>query len=477
MWTKQKAIIIPAALLLSFYTPFAQTTPTGTALSSNGLLIGATAEVGSSSKEGLFEWTSASKVQAVMQREFEIVQTTSYPAWGIWGGSGLNDVSFNLESTNRVINWTKTQGKQVAVHLLAGSGTYFPTWLQQGTGSWAAADLDTLMNHWITTAMTSNNNADKVDYWNVVNEAFMWNGNYWANNASDANANKCPWQDMGWEEDKSGLTGTSKVYTQHPKYIRRAFEMARQHTNAKLELRDYGIEFWNGSKKSLAFYQLVKHLLNSGVPLDAVGFQGHFRTDITYDWNQMKQAIQQYRALGLEVYITEIDYGDADPIAAATSAHRTAAFDNTQAKNYYDFAKAAASADVTWLCMWGVADNTNQYWRMGQSALLFDESYNAKDAYYQFRQGIVDGLALKQPSQVIHHSPSTQNAHIKNGILYLSGNQEGTILLRNASGSVQARIPMMNGKAMIPNLLQGSYLWSLEGNYSVRGVYNQNGKN
>ena len=51
--------------------------------------------------------------------------------------------------------------------------------------------------------------------------------------------------------------------------------------SAKLELRDYGIEFWDGSKKARAFYQLVKHLVNSGVPLDAVGFQGHFRTDFS----------------------------------------------------------------------------------------------------------------------------------------------------------------------------------------------------
>ena len=43
--------------------------------------------------------------------------------------------------------------------------------------------------------------------------------------------------------------------------------------------------------------------------------------------------------------------------------------------------------------MWGVADNTNNYWRKGQSALLYDEAYAAKPAYYEFRQGILDGLA------------------------------------------------------------------------------------
>jgi hypothetical protein len=54
---------------------------------------------------------------------------------------------------------------------------------------------------------------------------------------------------------------------------------------------------------------------------------------------------------------------------------------------------AAVGGGAKWICLWGVADNTNNYWRKGQSALLFDESYAAKHAYYEFRQGILDGLA------------------------------------------------------------------------------------
>jgi GH35 family endo-1,4-beta-xylanase len=258
--------------------------------------------------------------------------------------------------------------------------------------TWKPAELDTLLYHWIKAAMNSNENAAKVDYWNVINEAFMWNGDYWHNLTTDANADKCPWQDMGWETDKSNLTGTQKVYSEHPIYIARAFRVARQFTQAKLELRDYSIEFWDGSKKARAFYQLVKHLLNSGVPLDAVGFQGHFRTDLTYDWPKLSQAVQEYRKLGLEVYFTEVDIGDADPVAPNTTAHRSATQDNLQARYYHDFIKAAVEGGVTWICTWGIADNTNPDWRMGQSALLFDEQYNAKPAYLQFRQGLEDGL-------------------------------------------------------------------------------------
>ncbi len=462
MFSKLKVSVCLFILQGGLELIFSQTVPDGKALTDNGLLIGATAEVGFAEKEGLFEWPSSAKVQTVMQREFGLVQTTAYPAWDTWTGSGLNDVSFDLSKTNRVINWAEAQGKKIAVHLLAGSGNYFPTWLQEGTGSWTEAELENLLNRWIAEIMQSNNNAQKVDYWNVVNEAFMWNGNYWENKPSDANADKCPWQDMGWEEDKSGLTGEEKVYDQHPKYIRRAFEISRQYTNAKLELRDYSIEFWDGSKKSLAFYQLVKHLLNSGVPLDAIGFQGHFRTDKTYNWDNLKNAIKQYRDLGLEVYITEIDYGDDDPIAASTSAHRTPAYDSLQAKSLYDFVKASVSAGVNWLCMWGVADNSNEYWRMGQSALLFDEDYNPKDAYYQFRQGIVDGLEPEVGIRSLKNATKLKQMHIRDGFLYLPGKQNEVINISDISGTIQAKITLSGGKGLAPNLPQGLYIWNLE---------------
>ena len=351
-----------------------------------------------------------------------------------------------------MINWAKDNGKKSVVHLLAGSPTYFPEWLNSGT--WTVAQLDTLLNHWITYAMTNNSNATKVDYWNVVNEAFMWNGSYWD---SSSTANTCPWQKMGWEADQSGLTGTAKVYTQHPAYIRRAFELARKHTTAKLELRDYGIEFWDGSKKTRAFYQLVKHLVNSGVPINAVGFQGHFRTDLTYDWTKLQQAVQEYRKLGLEVYITEVDYGDADPIAAATTAHRTATWDTTQAQQLYAFTKAATAGGANWICLWGVADNTNLYWRKGQSALLFDESYNAKGSYYRFRQGIVDGLATTSVGTKGANG-SKFDAFARAGRLLVRGMEEGSVEMVDLRGKESATLELRGGAGNLPPLPQGMYV-------------------
>jgi GH35 family endo-1,4-beta-xylanase len=450
-------------LLLSAGFAAAQPVPPGIPLGNNGLLVGATAEVGSSEKEGISGWKDGAKVKTVIARDFGLVQTTAYPAWDTWTGTGINNVAFDMSNANEVINWAKGANKKTALHLLTGSPTYFPAWLNGGT--WTAAQLEGLQQKWIDYAMTSNDNAKKIDYWNVVNEVFMWNGNYW-DSSSVENTN--PWHRMGWEEDKSGLTGSSRVYPRHPVYIRKAFEMARKHTKAKLELRDYGIEFWIPSaKKTRAFYQLVKHLLATGTPIDAVGFQGHFRTDNNHNWSQLKQAVEEYRKLGLEVYITEIDYGDADPIAPATSARRTPAWDTLQAKNLRAFATAAVSGGVNWLCMWGVADNTNTYWRKGQSALLYDESYAAKYAYDQFRQGIVDGLATTSVQEK-GLSPVQAHAQVMGNRLVATGLADGPVQVRDARGAVVARLDLRAGEAALPSLARGVYALQADQEGAIR---------
>ncbi len=334
---KKMSLLLSAALVVFTNAVYPiSVRASGTGLSSTKVLIGATTEVGSADKEGLFNWKSASQVQKTIQNEFGLVQTTAYPAWGAWTGTAQNPKSYNISDMNRVINWAYENNKKTSVHLLCGSGTYFPDWFNSGT--WTNAQLEDLLKSWITEAITANNNASKVTYWNVVNEAFTWDGKYWSNPA------ECRWQQLGWEVDQSGLTGNAKVYNEHPVYIRKAFEITRSKTSAKLELRDYYIEFWDNSIKARAFYQLVKHLVNTKAPIDAVGFQGHFRLDRTYDWSLLTRAVSEYKKLGLEVYFTEVDYGDTDQIAPAKTTHWSAAMDSAQKKALHDFAAAAVVA-------------------------------------------------------------------------------------------------------------------------------------
>jgi len=131
---------------------------------------------------------------------------------------------------------------------------------------------------------------------------------------------------------------------------------------------------------------LVKHLLNTGAPLDAVGLQGHFDLAKTNDWSKFKQTIQEYKKLGLEVYITELDLADK------TKSWTTEKAEN-QKQQYKLMMQAIVEGGANWVCFWGVRDNWNKFWLKDQSPLLFTEDFNPKPAYY----GVQYGLKIVNP--------------------------------------------------------------------------------
>jgi GH35 family endo-1,4-beta-xylanase len=350
----------------------AQAVPTGQRLKdiNPAILVGSVLQTGYADAKNIL--IANTPIQTVFNREFNLGQTTCYPAWSTW--KGLKQYDFT--PFNQTINWLASKHIPIVGHLLAGPDNYYPEWYKKA--SYTTTELDSILLDFIRTAITSNNNSEKVDYWNVVNESLWWNGHYYNSNSKDLG---CKLQELGMEEDKSGLVGDAKIHISHPIYIRKAFEYARKFTKKKLELRDYNAEFW-GSTKSKAFYQLVKHLLNSGTPLDAVGFQGHFDLAKTNDWSKFKQTIQEFKKLGLEVYITELDVADK------TKSWSTELAEN-QKQQYKLIMQAIVEGGANWICFWGVRDNWNKSWLLNESPLLFDHNFNPKPAYYGVQQGLM----------------------------------------------------------------------------------------
>lgn len=316
---------------------------------------------------------TAAPQTSVLQREFNSIQPTWYTNWGGWTGP----YSYDLNSFNEWVNWGETNNKKQYMHMLVGGNTYLPDWFKNG--SWTNAEMDNMMKEMIRNVIQSNGNGTKVEVWNVTNEAFAGTGDNPLGSYLTDEWSK--WNQLGYEADASGLSGTDKINNQHPVYIRKAYEYARQYTNAKLEIRDYGFEFNQNNARGKGFYQLVRHLLAKGTPLDAVGLQFHLSDlDNTYNWSNMKNTIQQYKALGLEVYVTELD------IAEGTT------WDSTQAekqKNIYKMVmKTAMEAGADAIFTWGLADGADTGWRTYEHPLPFDENHNAKPAYYGIQEAL-----------------------------------------------------------------------------------------
>ena len=321
-----------------------------------------------------FSFVDQPKYLEVTETEFNADQVLIYAAFGGWPSRN----EYGFDNFNTSVNWLKERNISPHVHMLFGPNLYMPDWLKNGT--WTPEDLDMLMQEYIQNIMDSNDNKNKVDIWNVINELFNDDGTY---------RTDMIWNQMGFEDDNSNLTGDENINTQHPIFIRKAFEYCRDFTDAKLEYRDYLIENndpdsgWD--KKHKATYQLLKHMLNSNIPIDAVGIQGHFNIG-EVDWvlqnNGVEQIVEKFKALGLEVYITEMDIG--------TKGAYTAQEQEQQRTDFYNYVLQALNGGAERIYTWGVHDGRDLFWRTDEQPLLWDTNIERKEAYEGVKQALQD---------------------------------------------------------------------------------------
>ena len=307
------------------------------------------------------------KYQSIIKTEFNTGQSLWYPAWGGWLSGNLYD----FKEFNANVNWMKANNISPTMHMLVGPDNYMPDWLLNGT--WQQAQLDTMLRQMIYSIMDNNDNKTKVDIWNVANELFDDDGTYRTNMI---------WRQLGWENDNSGLTGDDQINTQHPLFIRKAFTYCREKTNKKLELRDFNIESDDPTtqnyRKNKALFQLVRHMINEQIPIDAVGIQGHLsigKTAWIFENNMLRETVKKYKSLGVEVYITEMDFR-TDNRSWNTN------LSEQQKQDYYNYVKQAIEGGANRINFWGIQDGFDPHWLLTEHPLLWDENLEKKPAYF-----------------------------------------------------------------------------------------------
>lgn len=317
------------------------------------------------------------KYMGIHLKEFNAGQALWYAGFGGWPADG----SFDFDNFNAVVNWMVDNNLSAHNHMLVGPNFYMPEWLVNRT--WTDEELDAHLKSLVQEIMVSNDNDAKIDIWNIINEVFNQDGTY-------RSQNDMLWNQLGFEEDTSGLTGTEKVNDQHPVFIGKAFFYARERTNKTLEYRDFLIEATNPAngwdKKHKAVYQLLKHLQNSNVPIDAIGIQGHYdigNSDWILENNRLADVVEKFKALGLEVYITELDIGRQDQIWTDALAER-------QKDDYYTVIKQAVEGGATRIYTWGIQDGLDLGWRTNENPLPWNENLEPKPAYFGIKEALED---------------------------------------------------------------------------------------
>ena len=275
-------------------------------------------------------------------------------------------------------------------HLLLGRDIYHAPWfsgyLSEGNNTyvnWTPAQLESLMHTQVETVME--HYGDQVKVWDVFNEPFQASGAYLSPQFNE-------WANMGDEIDAFDGIGT------HPVYMRRAFEVADQvrtdnnYDDMKL-IFNVGSSFAGmaGTPQSDSAYELARHLVAAGVPIDGIGLQMHqnvsfanneYSTD--YEGVAFRNNLERLAALGLSIYITELDValpdGDTSP----------AAF-QYQADIYQDIFQAAVDQSaVASLLMWNPSDAHS--WKPGRNPTLYDLTGQPKPAYFAARQVLLNAV-------------------------------------------------------------------------------------
>jgi endo-1,4-beta-xylanase len=166
-------------------------------------------------------------------------------------------------------------------------------------------------------------------------------------------------------------------------YIAIALRAARAaDPSAQLVINEYDVEFVGERfhRKRAAFAELVRTLLDQGVPLDAIGLQGHLKGDLEIDQPGLSAFIREMRKAGLDILVTELDVVDnklPDDVGTrdAQVAARVDAF----------ISAIAAEAPLAAVLTWGITDRYTwvpTYFKRSDGLpnrpLPLDESYRPK---------------------------------------------------------------------------------------------------
>lgn len=283
----------------------------------------------------------------------------------------------SLEPERGVYDWAAAEalianaeanGQVVRGHTLVWHNQN-PAWLTDG--DLTAEELRAILEEHVRTV--AGHFAGDIQQWDVVNEIFNDDGTF---------------RETIWYQayEELGLPGEQ--------YVADVFRWAHEaDPEALLFYNDYNLEFTG--PKSNAAYAFVQELVADGVPIDGVGFQGHL--DTQYGYPDLRNNLQRFADLGLEVALTEVD------IRTFVTQKPNGTYTNTPAD------PAEAAQQVEWWAqtledcltveacnsytVWGVSDAGSWIpgWFTGQGAgLLYDTHDNPKPQYEALREVLRD---------------------------------------------------------------------------------------
>ena len=272
---------------------------------------------------------------------------------------------YNWRDADAIVNFAQAHNMRVGGHNLC--------WYKE-TPDWIIHDKDgklvskevllsRLKEHIYTVV---NRYKGKIYAWDVVNEAVADGG--------DEPLRNSVWYQICGED-----------------YIFKAFKYAHEaDPKAVLFYNEYGTE---SPVKRERVYQLLKKMLDAGIPVNAVGLQAHWSVN-NPSQEALIASIKRFSSLGLKIQITEMDISVyANPYGDITDADFTPEREQKQADLYAMAFKVFREYKqyISGVTFWNVSDKNSwldNFPVRGRKnyPLLFDQNLRPKKAY----QGVIN---------------------------------------------------------------------------------------
>jgi endo-1,4-beta-xylanase len=316
----------------------------------HGIYIGTTVNVDALQEEGQY--------RDILAREFNMVTPEVSMKFD---ATEPEHGHYTFAKGDTLVAFAKAHNMQVRGHNLVWY-TALPSWLT--TGHFSRDELMAILHEHILTEVS--HYRGQVNIWDVVNEAINDDGTL---------------QDSIWSR---GIG---------PDYLDLAFRWAHEaNPEARLFYNDYGGE--GLGQKSDAIYNLIKGMIQRGVPINGVGLEMHVSLGVYPPPEDVLANMKRLAALGLEVQITEMDVkiqSDSRPYQGRLDA---------EAQIYRDMLSACLSVKhCTAFVLWGFTDRHS--WIPDATGhpdapLIFDVAYHPKPAFFALMDALNKELIQKK---------------------------------------------------------------------------------
>ncbi|MBR1722733.1 MAG: endo-1,4-beta-xylanase [Treponema sp.] len=262
-----------------------------------------------------------------------------------FGNLRPNKKFWNWSDIDLLIKFAKENNMRVKFHTLF--------WHQQNppflSSSWTRDEALAVMDEHITTILSRYKGI--ISEYDIVNEMFNEDGTM---------------RENIWYK------------TVGPDYIEHALIKAHEvDPEAKLYLNEYTNEE-KGHPKADAMYNFVKDLKERGVPIDGVGMQLHLDTTIPWNEEAIRENLERYNDLGIEISFSELDI--RIPTGENSSEHEK--IQNEMYRAMYRL--AGKMPNVKSVILWGISDKHSwvpSTFAGKGAALLYDNKMQPKPVY------------------------------------------------------------------------------------------------